>query len=220
MNGVRRVRLYFSPRSGYSHRARLFLSLLGIAFDLVEVDLAARQHKSADFLRMTPFGQVPVLEDHGVAIADSNAILIYLAQKFGRADCYPDDAVGAASVQRWLSIAAGLLVQGPVSAKLVTLFGAKIDAHAAIDRAHVLLALIEAELARTGWLAADHPTIADIALYSYVARAPEGNIALDAYPRVRTWLERIEALPGFVPFAIYPVGLYAPGAPLAHLATA
>ncbi|MDP1737915.1 MAG: glutathione S-transferase [Caulobacter sp.] len=213
------MKLYFSPRSGHSHRARLFLSLLGIAFDLIEVDLAARQHKSADFLHMNPLGQIPVLEDDGVTIADSNAILVYLARKLGRADWYPDEAVGAASVQRWLSIAAGQLVQGPASARLVTLFGAKIDAHAAIDRAHALLALIEAELARTGWLAADRPTIADIALYSYVARAPEGNVALDAYPRVRTWLERIEALPGFVPFAIHPVGLYAPGAPLAHLAT-
>lgn len=215
MDRETRVKLYFSPKSGHSHRARLFLSLLGIAFDLIEVDLAARQHKSAEFLRMNPLGQVPVLEDDGVAIADSNAILVYLAMKCARADWYPGTPLGAASVQRWLSVAAGQLVQGPASARAVTLFGAKIDVPAAIERAHALLALIEAELARTGWLAADRPTIADIALYSYVARAPEGNVALDAYPRVRAWLERIEALPGFVPFAIHPVGLYAPGGPLA-----
>lgn len=219
MDRETRVKLYFSPKSGHAHRARLFLSLLGVAFDLIEVDLGARQHKSADFLRMNPLGQVPVLEDDGVTIADSNAILVYLARKYGRADWYPDDAVGAACVQRWLSVAAGQLVQGPASARSVTLFGAKIDAHAAIERALALLAVIEVALTHTGWLAADRPTIADIALYSYVARAPEGNVALDLYPRVRAWLERIEALPGFVPFAIHPVGLYAPGAPLAHLAT-
>lgn len=214
------MKLYYSPRSGHSHRVRLFLSLLGAAFDLVEVDLAARQHKSADFLRMNAFGQVPVLEDDGVAIADSNAILVYLARKFDRKDWYPDDALGAARMQRWLSVAAGQLAQGPASARLVTLFGAKIDADAAIGRAHALLALVDAELARSGWLAADRPTIADIALYSYIARAPEGNVALDDYLHVRAWLSRIEALPGFVPFAIHPVGLYAPGTPLAHLATA
>lgn len=213
------MKLYYSPKSGHSHRARLFLSLLGVEFDLVAVDLAARQHKGADFLLMNPFGQVPVLDDHGVVIADSNAILVYLARKFGRTDWYPEDAIGAAAVQRWLSVAAGQLVQGPASARLATLFGAKIDAGVAIDRAHSLLAVIEAELMRTGWLAADHPTVADVALYSYVARAPEGNVALDAYPRVRAWLERIEALAGFVPFAIHPVGLHAPGGPLAHLAT-
>lgn len=214
------MKLYYSSKSGHSHRARLFLSLLGVEFDLVEVDLAARQHKSADFLRLNAFGQVPMLEDDGFAIADSNAILVYLAGKYGRKDWYPDDALGSARVQRWLSIAAGQLVQGPASARLVTLFGAKIDAQTAIDRAHALLAVIETELKQTGWLAADRPTIADIALYSYVARAPEGNVVLDNYPRVRAWLERIEALPGFVPFAVHPVGLYAPGAPLAHLATA
>lgn len=213
------MKLYYSPKSGHSHRVRLFLSLIGAAFDLIEVDLAARQHKSADFLKMNAFGQVPVLEDDGVAIADSNAILVYLARKFGRTDWYPEDALGAARVQRWLSVAAGQLAQGPASARLVTLFGAKIDADAAIARAHALLGLMDAELAQSGWLAADRPTIADIALYSYVARAPEGNVALDDYAHVRAWLERIEALPGFVPFAIHPVGLYAPGAPLAKLAT-
>lgn len=214
------MRLYYSPKSGHSHRARLFLSLLGAEFELVEVDLAARQHKSADFLRMNAFGQVPVLEDDGLVIADSNAILVYLARKFGRTDWYPDDAPGAARVQRWLSVAAGQLVQGPASARLVTLFSARIDAQTAIDRAHALLAVIEAELAQTGWLAGDHPTIADVAIYSYVARAPEGNVGIDAYPRIRAWLERLETLPGFVPFAVHPVGLYAPGAPLASLATA
>lgn len=213
------MKLYYSPKSGHSHRARLFLSLLGAEFELIEVDLSARQHKSADFLRLNSFGQVPVLEDEGIAIADSNAILVYLARKFGRTDWYPDDALGAARVQRWLSVAAGQLVQGPASARLVTLFGAKIDAQTAIDRAHALLAVIEGELEQTGWLAADHPTIADIALYSYVARAPEGNVGLDAYPRIKAWLERIECLPGFVPFKVHPVGLYAAGGPLAQLAT-
>ena len=213
------MKLYYSPKSGHSHRVRLFLSLIGAAFDLIEVDLAARQHKSADFLKMNAFGQVPVLEDDGVAIADSNAILVYLARKFDRTDWYPDDALGAARVQRWLSVAAGQLAQGPASARLVTLFGAKIDTDSAIARAHALLALMDAELAPSGWLAAERPTIADIALYSYIARAPEGNVALDDYPHVRAWLGRIEALPGFVPFAIHPVGLYAPGAPLAKLAT-
>ena len=61
-----RMKLYYSPKSGHSHRVRLFLSLIGAPFDLIEVDLAARQHKSADFLKMNAFGQVPVLEDDTV----------------------------------------------------------------------------------------------------------------------------------------------------------
>ncbi|MFX5085475.1 glutathione S-transferase N-terminal domain-containing protein, partial [Acinetobacter baumannii] len=75
-----------------------------------------------------PFGQVPVLEDDGVVIADSNAILVYLAKKAGRGDWLPEDPVGAAAVQRWLSVAAGELAYGPAAARLVTVFGAKFNA--------------------------------------------------------------------------------------------
>jgi glutathione S-transferase len=55
----------------------------------------------------------------------------------------------------------------------------------------------------------DTPTLADLANYSYVARAPEGNLSLRPYPAIRAWLERIEALPGFVPLVKSPVGLAA-----------
>lgn len=203
------------PLKSAIHKVRssigVFLSLLGVEFDLVEGDLAARQHKSADFLRINAFGQISVLEDDRVAIADSNAILVYLARKYGRTDWYPDDVLDAARVQRWLSVAAGQLVQGSASARLVTLFGAKIDAQTAIDRAHALLTLIETELEQTGWLAVDRPMIANVSLYSYVARAPKANVALDEYPRIRAWLEQIEVLPGFVLFAAHPAGLYALG---------
>ena len=88
-----------------------------------------------------------------------------------------------------------------------TVFGASFNAEEVIKRAHWGLALIDAELASRAWVAADHPTIADVALYSYVARAPEGNVDLSAYGRVNDWLKRVEALPGFVPFASTPVGL-------------
>jgi glutathione S-transferase len=101
------MKLYHHPLSGHAHRARLFVSLLGLPHELVEVDLGAGAHKSPEFLKLNPFGQVPVLEDDGVVIADSNAILVYLAKKAGRTDWLPEDPSGAAAVQRWLSVAAG-----------------------------------------------------------------------------------------------------------------
>ena len=88
------VRLYRHPLSGHAHRAQLLLSLLGVETTLVDVDLMKGAHKQPEFLRMNRFGQVPVLDDHGVVIADSNAILVYLARKFGRSDWYPVDALG------------------------------------------------------------------------------------------------------------------------------
>ncbi|CAH0228736.1 MULTISPECIES: glutathione S-transferase [unclassified Pseudomonas] len=203
------MKIHHVPLSGHAHRAVLFASLLGLKPELVEVDLAAGAHKQPEFLALNPFGQVPVLEDDGVVVADSNAILVYLAKKTGRTDWLPEDPAGAAAVQRWLSVAAGELAYGPCAARLITVFGADFNAEEVIARAHVLLARLERHLSGRQWLAADHPTIADVALYSYLARAPEGNVDLSAYGQVRAFLARIEALPGFVAIPETAAGLTA-----------
>lgn len=203
------MKLYHHPLSGHSHRARLFVSLLGLPHELVEVDLMAGAHKTPEYLKLNPFGQVPLLDDDGVVVADSNAILVYLAKKAGRTDWLPEDPAGASAVQRWLSVAAGDVAYGPAAARLITVFGAKYDANEVIARAHVLLKRLESRLSAQDWLASERPTIADVALYSYIARAPEGNVDLSDYPAVKDFLRRIENLPGFVPFARTPVGLAA-----------
>lgn len=203
------MKLYHHPLSGHSHRARLFCSLLGLTPELVEVDLLKGAHKSADYLKLNRFGQVPLLDDDGVVIPDSNAIMIYLAKKLGRSDWLPDDPAGAAAVQRWLSVAAGQIAFGPAAARLVNVFGAKFNPDEVIQRAHAILRLLDAELQGRDWVAAAQPTIADVALYSYVARAPEGNVDLSGYGNVTRWLARIEILPGFVPFQQTAVGLAA-----------
>jgi glutathione S-transferase len=203
------MKLYVHPISGHAHRARLFLSLIGADVDIVEVDLAKGEHKTPEFLVKNRFGQVPVLEDGSATIADSNAIMVYAAKKFGHSAWLPEDPAGAAAVQRWLSVAAGPIAFGPAAARLVTIFKAGFNPDEVIARAHAILALIEAELEGRTWIAADHPTIADIALYSYIARAPEGNVDLSTYAHVNTWLARIEALPGFVAFGKTAVGLNA-----------
>jgi glutathione S-transferase len=204
------MKLYVHDLSGHSHRARLFASLAGIPVETVNVDLATGEHKKPAFLAINPFGQVPVLDDDGVIVADSNAILVYLAKKFARTGWLPEDARGAAEVQRWLSVAAGQIAFGPAAARLITVFGAAFNAGEVIKRAHAILALIDAELTGRDWIiAGDKPTVADVALYSYIARAPEGNVDLSGYPAVNAWLKRIEALPGYVEFVRTPVGLAA-----------
>ena len=112
----------------------------------------------------------------------------------------PSDAVGAARVQRWLSIAAGEIRYGPASARLIALLNRPQDPKPAIAIAERIFAFMEAELGRgTALLAADHPTIADLACYAYTARAPEGGVSLEPYPNLRAWLARVEALPRFKP---------------------
>ncbi|AZD11493.1 Glutathione S-transferase [Pseudomonas chlororaphis] len=201
------IKLYNFPRSGHAHRVELMLSLLGLPFESIIVDLAKGEHKQADFLALNAFGQVPVIDDQGVVLADSNAILVYLARKYGQGRWLPEDPLGAARVQRWLSVAAGPIAFGPAVARLITVFGAQRNAEEAIARSHALLKVVEQELTASPYLAGSEPTIADIAGYSYIAHAPEGNVSLADYPQVRAWLARIEALPGFVGMPRTAVGL-------------
>lgn len=203
------MKLYYHPISGHAHRAHLFLSLLGLDYELVEVDLMKAEQKTEAFLQLNPFGQVPVLEDGGTVVPDSNAILVYLATRYGDASWLPRDPVGAASVQRWLSVAAGEIASGPATARIIKLFKKPVDPADAIARAHRILGLVDGSLAGREWIAAGQPTIADVALYSYIARAPEGNVDLAPYANVTAWLARVEALPRFQPFVKSPVGLAA-----------
>jgi glutathione S-transferase len=206
---VRPIRLHRMKLSGHCHRVELFLSLLGLPYEVVEVDLRAGEHKRPPFLALNPFGQVPAIEDGEVTLADSNAILVYLEGRYAPGDWLPRDPQGAARVQRWFSVAAGPLAFGPAAARVIELFGRPDDPSPAVARAHHLLKLMEEALAREPWLAGARPTLADIANYSYVVSAPEGRVSLADYPGVRAWLQRVEALPGFLPFTRSPVGLHA-----------
>ncbi len=203
------IKLYRHPLSGHSHRVQLFFALAGIDHEAIDVDLMKGAHKQPDFVAMHPFGQVPVIDDAGTVIYDSNAILVYAAMRYADLRWLPTDAAGAAAVQAWLSVAAGQIAFGPAAARLVTVFGAKYNAEELIARAHGLLTVMERELGKRTFLAGDSATIADIAAYSYIAHAPEGNVSLADYPNVRAWLARIEALPGFVPMQSTAVGLAA-----------
>lgn len=203
------MKLYYHNLSGHSHRARLFLSLLGVDYEPAFVDLAKGEHKSESFLKINRFGQVPVLIDGEAVIADSNAIMVYLAKSKKRTEWLPETPAEAAAVQRWLSVAAGEVASGPAAARLVTVFGATLDASIAIKKAHALLEVVEHELSTREWLAGTRPTIADVALYSYLSAAPEGNVDTAGYPNVLAWLSRVEGQPGFLAFDKTPVGLAA-----------
>lgn len=200
------LRLHRHALSGHSHRVQLFMSLTGLAHEIVEVDLPNGAHKQPEFLQKSMFGQVPVLEDGDVTIADSNAILVYLARRYTEPSWYPDAPESAARIQRWLSVAAGKLTQGPADARLVTVLGAQLDHDRAKAIAEDLFAVLDAYLSDRSWLADDRPTIADIACYTYTAHAPEGEVSLEPYPNIRDWLHRVESLDGFVPMQATAVG--------------
>nr|WP_315418418.1 glutathione S-transferase [uncultured Pseudomonas sp.] len=202
------IKLYGYPLSGHTHRVELMLSLLGLPSEFILVDLKQGAHKAPEFVAtLNSFGQVPAIDDNGTVLADSNAILVYLASTYGKGQWLPSDPVGQARVQRWLSAAAGQLHAGPAAARLALVFGAQVDTDTAISRSHALLQLVEQQLHQSRFLASEQPSIADVAFYTYVAHAPEGNVSLDDYPHVRAWLASIEALPGFVGMPRTAVGL-------------
>ncbi|QEY31119.1 glutathione S-transferase [Synechococcus sp. RSCCF101] len=105
-----------------------------------------------------------------------------------------------ARVIRWLSIAAGEVRQGPENARLHTLLGASaINLERAHEKAGEILSQLDAHLNGRSWLEFERTTIADVAIFPYVALAPDGGIDLTPYPRVLAWLDRVRQLPGYVP---------------------
>ncbi len=192
------IRLYRHPLSGHAHRVELFLTLLGLPFETIDVDLVHGEQRSPEFLARNPFGQVPVIQDGDLTLSDSNAILVYLALRYDSSQRWlPRNPVVIAAVQRWLSVAAGALAFGPAAARVNALFGRPADPRCA-EIAATLFERMESHLAGRSFLAGDEVTIADLAMYAYVSHAPEGGISLAPYPRVEDWLARVEALEGFV----------------------
>ena len=202
------VRIHHFPKSGHAHRALVFAKLAGIAHEAVLVDLAAGEHKTERFLAMNPNGQVPVVEDGETVVSDANAILVYLARKYAP-NWLPNDPLGEANVQRWLTLAAGEIAFGSCAARLITVFGAPLDTDFAAATAAKAMQKLEAGLDGRDWLVGNRPTIADVAAYSYTAHAPEGNVSLEPYSNIRAWIARFEALDGFVAMPATAAGLVA-----------
>ncbi len=190
------ITLYGTELSGHTHRVALLLRALGLSYGFEVADAARR--KTDAYRAVNPLGQIPALRIDDLVLCDSNAILVYLAKRCAPGSHWlPEDPLGAAAVQRWLSIAAGEVRYGPAAARMALQWGMAEDPVAGARIAERLLGFMEGHLADRTWLAADAITIADLACYSYVAHAPEGGIPLEPFPNVRRWLAAVEAQPWF-----------------------
>ncbi len=194
------MRLYDNPISGNCYKIRLFLSLLGKAYESIPIDSVHGETKEPHFLAISPRGLIPVLEDNDLRIADSMAILVYLARSHGP-EWLPDSPAAMAGVMEWLAIAADELQHGAAQARRINKLGVPGNLIQAQMHAENGLALLDKRLANAEWLSGNRPTIADIACYPYVALAPEGGISLDPYPPICEWMARIRQLPGYIAMA-------------------
>ena len=193
------MKLYSHQLSGNCHKVRLLLGFLGLGFEEYLIDFAGGEHQSLAFLELNPCGTIPVLSDGDTVVPDSQAILVYLASRYGDDSWLPEGAEARGMVVRWLSFAANEIHHGLNADRLHAKFGMQLDMPAAVALAEKALRILDDRLARTGWLVGGDVTIADLACAPYAALAPEGNVALDPYPGVRTWLDRIQARHGFTP---------------------
>jgi len=192
------MQLYDLELSGNCYKVRLFSALLGVQLDLVPVDFLGGEHKGPALTKLNPWGQLPILIDGPLVLRDSHAMLVYLAEKHAATAWWPTDAAARGEITQWLSTSANEVQNGPCAARLVDKFGYKLDKPAALQRSAHILTLLDAHLQHHDWLALGHPTIADIAVFPYVALAGEGGIDLTAYPAIVQWIARIKTIPGYV----------------------
>jgi len=196
------MKLYNVEFSGNCYKVRLLLSLLEIDreidCEIIPIDLANKEHKSSTYLKKNPFGEIPALEDGAHVLRDSQAILVYLAKKYGNDDWLPNNAKEMALVMQWLSSACNEIARGPMDARAYYKFKFDIDIEKAQVKSNAILTLIDQHLADRDWLELNRATIADIACFPYIALSHEAKISLEPYPNIQKWIANIKKLPNFI----------------------
>jgi glutathione S-transferase len=192
------ITLYEFAPSGNCHKIRMLLSFLGLDYQSVKINGSEREQKSAEFLAKNPFGQVPVLQDGDIIIRDSQAILVYLAKQYGSEKWWPNDAKTLADITAWLSTAANEVARGPATLRAMHKFGRTINVDEAQQFTNNVMAVLENHFSQHAWLVGDHISIADLAIYPYIALGSEGKIDLANYVAIQQWFQRIQALPAYV----------------------
>ena len=193
------IKLYDFELSGSCYKIRLLLSMLGQQHEAINIDFINKEHKTAKYTALNPFGEIPIMEDGDVRLRDAQAIMVYLAKKFDKTNAwYPDDAASMAKIQQWLSTGGGE-VMNAAGARLVKILNYPLDLEKLQAGAHRVFKILDDHLAGRQFLELGHPTIGDIACFPYTAMAGEGGIDLFQYKNVLAWIERMKKLPGFIP---------------------
>jgi glutathione S-transferase len=194
------MKLYNSAVSGNSYKVCLLMAQLGISCDIVEIDILKGKSRTPEFLKINPNGRTPVLDDDGFILAESNAILAYLARG---TSCLPDDRQRWARVFQWMffeqyshepyiATSRFLLQYKPLSSEREQALAIRREGGWAALR------VMEDHLAANDFFVGNY-TIADIALFAYTHVSHEGGFPCDDFPKIRAWIERVRRRPGFIP---------------------
>ena len=198
------MRLHSGPKSGNAYKVRLLLGLLDTNCEVIDYDTKGGETHTPSYLeKINPDGKVPVLElDDGTMLPESGAILLYLAEG---TPYLPEDKVERAQVFRWMFFEQFSLLTNLGKPRIWRMRNVEMtpqkqaELESLFEAGYKALGVMERQLVDREFFVRDRPTVADVALYAYPRLSPEGGYDLEDYPRVRTWLDRMEALPGYVP---------------------
>jgi len=191
------LRIYGDTKSGNCLKVKWTAQRLALPFEWIEIDILQSQSRTPEFLALNPAGQVPaVILDDGRALAQSNAIMLHLAEGSG---LIPTDAFERAKMYEWLfweqyshePYVAVARFQVSYLGKPVSELDAKL-----LERGNSALGRLETQLKQTPYLVGEQLTLADIALVAYTRVAHEGGFDLSLYPAVQAWISRVEAALG------------------------
>jgi glutathione S-transferase len=191
--------LYEHPSSGNCLKARVMLDQVGASYERVELDLFAGETRTPEHFARNPDGRIPVLElDDGTFLAESGAILLYLAEG---TRYLPEDPVERARVHAWMFFEQNQVEANIGVARFLALSGrAQGVPEVFADRqrrGREALATLDRGLAGREWLVGDAYSVADLALYGYVHVADDAGVPLAEHSAVAAWVRRVKALPGF-----------------------
>ena len=198
------MKLYDLERSGNCYKIRFFLSLIGIEYTKIPVDLHAGENRTSEFLGMNPNGLIPVLVDGSETIYDSIAILSYLAKVYADESWFPGEPVQFSKVIRWLAFEQSEVRYGLARARVIALKNpSTLGSTGTLEESQVIgklaLKILNKKLSKSTWLAdSRQATICDIACYPYTAMSNDGGISVEPYPAVIRWIEDIERLDGYI----------------------
>ncbi|MCX5516546.1 glutathione S-transferase family protein [Kaistia algarum] len=187
-----------------AYKVRLLLSVLGVAYEKVPVNVhPGREQRSPAYRRLNPLGALPILVDGDLVLYEAEAILAYVALRHDPVETWlPQQAAAFAAVTQWLIFAARELAAA-TAARLHHMLEAPGDPIALDKAARAAFRIMEdhltkRELAGAKWFVGDEPTLADLALFPSIALSRDFGIDHDEYPALRRWMRRVRAIPGFV----------------------
>ena len=196
------MKVYGDVWSGNCYKLKLALTQLGRPFEWVPIDIMKGESRTPAFLAKNPNGRVPTVElDDGTCLAESNAILWYLAEG---TPLVPDSRLARARALQWMFFEQYSHEPNIATSRYIIRYLGNPPEKAAalaarVEPGYAALGVMETHLGKDHWFAGGRYSIADVALYAYTHCAGEGGFDLGRFPSVRAWLARVESQPLYTP---------------------